>query len=192
MKKLIWAKTIFESYKYLSRLISSIDRLVMEKSVHSYTVDSGESTTLAKMEAIIDLIQRKKRLLIVKWLVEESIKNTDRQEARILIKFYIDKVAIDELADEYKMNNRTLARRMNKYLRNCMDRIYDLGYKCEDFERLLENEGWIIGVYNSIVDRFKKSHPELVRLKVPTLHGIDKVLSLGYGRQVKSNVHSTV
>ena len=56
MKKLIWAKTIFESYKYLSRLISSIDRLVMEKSVHSYTVDSGESTTLAKMEAIIDLI----------------------------------------------------------------------------------------------------------------------------------------
>ena len=115
MKKLIWAKTIFESYKYLSRLISSIDRLVMEKSVHSYTVDSGESTTLAKMEAIIDLIQRKKRLLIVKWLVEESLKNTDRQEARILIKFYIDKVAIDELADEYKMNNRTLARRMNKY-----------------------------------------------------------------------------
>ena len=176
MKKLIWAKTIFESYKYLTRLIKSIDRLVVEKSVHSYTVDSGEATTLSKMEAIIDFIQRKKRLLVIKMLIEESLKNTNREEARLLIKFYIDKIDLNILAEECNMNKRTLSRRINKYLINCMDKIYDLGYKCDDLEKLLENEGWIVGMYNANVEKFRKSCPELVMLKMPTLKGIEKVL----------------
>ena len=57
-----------------------------------------------------------------------------------------------------------------------MDKIYDLGYKCDDLEKLLENEGWIVGMYNANVEKFRKSCPELVMLKMPTLKGIEKVL----------------
>lgn len=173
MKKLIWAKTIFESYKYLSRIIKSIDRLVLERSVNSYNVSVGEITTLEKMEAVIDLIQRKKRLLVIKMLVEESLKNIDKESARILIKYYIDKIDMTTIAQNYGTNRRAMARKVNKLLQMCMEKMYDLGYNIRMIENLLENEGWIIGIYNSYVAKLPAS-AEIQEIALPPLRGMEK------------------
>ncbi len=154
MKKLVWAKTIFESYKYIARIVRSIDRLVLERSIKSYSVGLGEPTTLEKMEIIIDLIQRKKRLLIIKMLIEESLKNIDKESARILIRYYIDKEELGNIAESLQQNKRTMMRHINKMLIEAIDKIADLGYDVDKIEMLLHNEGWIIGVYNKTASKF--------------------------------------
>ena len=165
MKKLVWAKTLFESYKYINRLIKSIDRFVFEKSVHSYNFSVSEPTTLEKMEAVIDLIQRKKRLLTIKMLVEESIKNIDREDAKILVMFYFDKIDVCRLLEKTGLNKRTLYRHMNKSLLECMDKIKDLGYGVLDLDLLLDNEGWIVGVYNGYAKKFGIEGKKLISKK---------------------------
>lgn len=157
MKKLIWAKTLFETYRYLTRIIKSIDRLVVERSIKSYSVGLGEPSTLEKMEIIIDLIQRKKRLLTVKMLIEEALKNIDIDSAKTLIKYYIDKGDLGEIAEEHQLNKRTMSRRINKMLLEAIDKISDLGYDINKIELLLQNEGWIIGVYNKTASKFSES-----------------------------------
>lgn len=154
MKKLVWAKTLLFSYKYLARIIKGVDRIVLERSAKSYTSGWCEFTTMEQMEQIIDLIQRKKRLQTVKMLIEEGLKNIDPQSARSLIRYCIDRVDLEILAEEYGLSKRTMSRRINAMLIDLIDKIRDLGYSVAKIELLLENEGWIIGVFNKFASRF--------------------------------------
>ncbi len=174
MKKLVWAKTLFESYGYLSRIIKSIDRLVLERSTKSYCAGWCESTTIEQMEQIIDLIQRKKRLQSVKMLVEESIKNIDKKSARTLIRYFFDKVDLEILAEEFQLSKRTMSRRINSMLLDVMDKIEDLGYSLGKVELLLENEGWIIGIFNKHASKFSGEN-EVKPLILPPLNVVERM-----------------
>ncbi len=182
MKKLLWAKTLFESYKYLGRIIKSIDRLVVEKSSFSGNLYQGESNTIEDMEAVIDLIQRKKRLLSVKLLIEESIKNTNQDDATLLVKYYIDKIDAQTLADEMHTNRRTIHRYINKALRGIMEQIFNLGYTYKDIETMLENEGWIVGIYNSYLVKMHGIEKGLRPIIIPKMSRLDRLVSAVYGR----------
>lgn len=175
MRNLVWAKALFESYKYMTRIIKSIDRMVLERSVKSYGVGKGEPTTMEKMEIIIDLIQRKKRLLTIKMLIEEALKNMDREDARVLIDFYIDKIDIAEIAEAQGKTPRTMLRHINKMLLDAMTKISDLGYDINRIELLLKNEGWIVGVYNKIASRFGESK-RIPLLNMPNLLKFEQAL----------------
>ncbi|MBQ7977211.1 MAG: hypothetical protein IJ301_01240 [Clostridia bacterium] len=182
MRRLIWGKTLFESYKYIGRVVGSIDRLVLESSANSYTTCSNTNETLDKMEAVIDLIERKKRLLTIKMIIEEGVKNMDYDSAKLLIRYYVDKMDSNSIAEEFEMNRRTINRRINNAVCDCMQKIYNLGYNLKFFETLLENEGWIVGLYNSYVARYLHKDKTLVPLSIPKLKKIDRLINSVYGR----------
>lgn len=174
MKKLIWAKTLFESYKYLSRVIESLDRLVVERSAKSYSAGWYGVTTMEQIEQVIDLIQRKKRLQTVKMLIEEGLKNIDRDSAKILIKYFFHKVDVETIAEECCRNKRTMARRINSILLDAIDKIRDLGYDIKKIELLLENEGWVVGIFNKFASKFSGEN-RVKPLILPPLNGMDRV-----------------
>lgn len=182
MKNLIWAKTLFESYKYLGRIINSIDRLVLETSVNSANIYQGEGNTIERMEAVIDLIQRKRRLVSVKTLVEESIKNLDDYSATLLVKYFIDKIDTNTLAEELNTNRRTIHRHINNALLCAMEKIFNLGYTYKDIEMMLENEGWIVGIYNSYIAKMHGVEKGLTPLMIPQMKGFDRLVNTIYGR----------
>lgn len=174
MKKLVWAKTLLSSYKYLSRVIKSLDRLVVERSAKSHSAGWYGMTTMEQIEQIIDLIQRKKRLQTVKMLIEESLKNIERSSAKILVKYFVSNVDLGDLADEYGVNRRTMSRRINAMSLTMIDKICDLGYGIDKIQLLLENEGWIIGIFNKNASRFSGAN-EVKQLVLPQLKGMEKV-----------------
>ena len=173
MKKLVWAKTLFESYGYLNRIIGGIDKLVVERSVKSYGITFGGPTTLERMETIIDLIQRKKRLLAVKMLIEESLKKINKDSARALIRYYIDKEDLPTIAESFGTNKRTMARRINKMLVEAIEKMSELGYNVAKIELLLQNEAWIIGVYNKTASKFGEANQNL--LAIPALNDMERI-----------------
>ncbi len=180
MKSFIWAKTLFEAYKYLGRVIKSIDRLVLSSGVHSYSLHQYGENTLGKMEAIIDLIQRKKRLVFIKLIIEEGVKNLDSEDGKLLIRYYFDNIPTARIAEELNRPRRTIQRNINDALENFMLKLLELGYNTATIEQLLENESWILGVYNSYVAKYQNKDKTLAPLTIPKLNRNDKLINSVY------------
>lgn len=99
----------------------------------------------------------------------------DREDARVLIDFYIDKIDIAEIAEAQGKTPRTMLRHINKMLLDAMTKISDLGYDINRIELLLKNEGWIVGVYNKIASRFGESK-RIPLLNMPNLLKFEQAL----------------
>ena len=179
MKNFIWAKTLLETYKYLRRVIGSIDRLVVNSGVHSYSVRQYEST-LDKMEAIIDLIQRKKHLLAIKSMIEEGVKNLEPEQSKLLVLRYFDGIPCGELAEDLEIPRRTLHRKINEALLDFMDKLWGLGYSVSTIEYLVEEENWILGVYNSYVAKYRNRDKTLVPFLLSKTGRLDKIINSIY------------
>ena len=186
MRNLVWGKTLLESYKYLKRLINSLDRIIYEKSVNSYGRDFDGRNTLDSMEAVIDLIQRKKKMLLIKMLVEEGLKNIEKKDAKILIKYYIDKIDLKAIAQSENQERRNMARIIDKIILDLMDKISVMGYNSNKIENLLKSEGWIVGIFNSHIKQGSKN--KIDPLVYPAQNKLDRILT-AYCYQ-KSNMHS--
>ena len=180
MKKLIWGKTLLEAYKYMNRLIKSIDRLVVDKGVHSHFSYNGEGKKKKKMEAIIDLIQRKKRLLVIKMLTEEGVKNLDEYNAKLLVRYYFDKVDTLTIANEVGESRRTVHRHINNAILDFMDKVNELGYTSKQIETMLENENWIVGIYNGFVAKYQHKDKSLYPLTIPPSKQFDRIIKTVY------------
>lgn len=92
MKGKIWAKTILQAYNYVNRIIRSIDKMVVERSAASHH-SFGYADTLRVAEEIMALIERKRHLICMKHLVEDSLQFMEPGSNQIfkqLKKFGID------------------------------------------------------------------------------------------------------
>lgn len=182
MKKLVLGKTLFEAYKYLGRIIKSVDRLVVETSASSHSNNIYLDNTLDNMEAVIDLIQRKKRLVALKMIIEEGLKSMESYGAKILVRYYIDKVDTATIAEENKTNSRTIRRHINSALVDCIEKIYELGYDNKFLESIISNEGWIVGIYNSNVVKMQNKDSSLNLFSLPQMSRLDRLINSVYGR----------
>ena len=174
MRKLILGKTLLESYQSIPRIISSIDRLVVESSAHSYSLTVVRDDTMQKMQAVIDLIERKKRLMRIKLAVEEGIKACTKLDAKILVRYYFDRAHTLLIAEELGMNRRNVHRKINVAVENLVERLNSVGYNSAKLKELITNEGWIVGIYNGYVDKFIKKDPSLVYLTPPKQTVVNK------------------
>ena len=164
MKRLVLGKTLLESYKNLQRIINSIDRLVVESSAHSYSLTQVSDNTMEKMQAVIDLIERKKRLLGLKMIIEEGLRACSPLEAKVLVRYYFDRVSTFVMAEELSMIRRNVHRKLNTSVVVFVQKLAMLGYDRKMLIKLINNEDWIVGIYNKYVDKFMHKDQTLERL----------------------------
>ncbi len=165
MRKLILGKTLLESYQSIPRIIGSIDRLVVESSAHSYSLSLVRDDTMQKMQAVIDLIERKKRLMRIKLAVEDGIKACSKLDAKILVRYYFDRAHTLLISEELGMNRRNVHRKINVAIVNFVDKLNSIGYPSNKLKEIISSEEWIVGIYNHHVDKFIKKDSNLVYLQ---------------------------
>ncbi|MBR4270592.1 MAG: hypothetical protein IKQ31_02830 [Clostridia bacterium] len=196
MKRLILGKTLLESYKNLQRIINSIDRLVVESSAHSYSLTQVSEDTMEKMQAVIDLIERKKRLLGLKMMIEEGLKQCSPLEAKILVRYYFDRVSTVSMAEELGMIRRNVHRKLNTSIIVFVQKLAVAGYDRKTIVDLIANEDWIVGIYNKYVDKFKHKDEKLDYLVSTRKSGLSKYVnapSSDLGRRmIKNSTHHQV
>ena len=169
MKKLIWGRTIFEAYRHLKRVVDYVDKLVLEScSAYSYLQIYEGKNTLEQMEAVTDLIMHKKRLVVLKKLIENAVKLLEPNDAKLLVRRYFDNVPTTQIAKEQNTTRAALRSKFKNALLHAMDKIEELGYPLETLEELLKNEGWIIGIYNEIVEKRKSAKLKKIPLQKTT------------------------
>lgn len=150
MKTNEWAKTILYVYKYLDRVSEGIDNLVMRNALNSFYVRGerkAENGVMAVAERINDLSARKSRLINLKVLADKSLCEINKNLAQILIERYMDNDDADMIASRHNLNIRTYFRRLFKAEVNFCQALARQGFSEERLLKYLENEKWIIEVY---------------------------------------------
>ena len=157
MKNQLWTQTILESYNYINCITRSIDRRVLALGTQSYkTTNFGKDCTLDLMETVIELIERKKKILKLKVLVENALRNLPVFTSKLLIRKYIDKLSLNDLAMENNITISILRRKLRKAINECYDYFCKLGYCSSYIEQEYLSEPWLVGIYERNYGNLKK------------------------------------
>ncbi len=152
MQKHVWGKTLLTVYRYLERIADAIDNIIEKQAVqHSSMLGSDALThnTLSLANKIIDLSERKVKLINIKLLVEKALSTLNEKGAKILIMKYFDNASCEEILSALSLSRRTYFRRINE-----MEAAFEagcslFGFPMERLDSYLSGEDWILNVKSS-------------------------------------------
>ena len=123
-KMKLWIKTLLSSHNNLPEIIKSVDKIIeLNASSLSFASDiyNAEKSTFAQVEKVIDLTERKNKLLNI-FLISKNLLSCVSEEDRIFLKRkFIYSWTAEDLAAEYDVSIRTIFRRTEKLI----DKIYE-------------------------------------------------------------------
>ncbi len=152
MQNHIWAKTILTSYRFLERIAGAIDKIIEKKALSSsYMLGSDILTnnTLALTDKIIELSERKVKLINLKVLVEKSLKNMNKDCALLLIKKYFEKQPVENIMQQFSLPRRTYFRKISEAESAFEAQCALLKFDNKRLNDYLKHEGWIMDIKQS-------------------------------------------
>lgn len=149
----IWAKTILSSYRYLERIAGAIDKMVESSGIHSRDMSGvafSNNNILSLAEKMIDLSERKVKLINLKVLTENTLEMCGESFANILISKYLDGKRNADISQENNLSLRTYFRRLNDAEERFEQVLARKGFTYEKLDEYLKNEKWIMEVKNRL------------------------------------------
>ena len=143
MQNHIWAKTLLSSYRFLDRIAGAIDKIIEKKALASSSMlgrDILTGNTLSLTDKIIELSERKVKLINIKVLTEKALQSLDEGEAKILISKYVEKKPVDLTLDELSLCRRTYFRKISEAEAGFEASCAKMGFSCEELNNYLKDE----------------------------------------------------
>lgn len=150
MTNYIWTKTILSAYNYLEKISDAIDNIVEKRAINSYhmsSVNFSINNTMAVADKLIELGDRKVRLINLKILCEKALEKCQPKHASILIEKYVDGGKAQEIAERYNLSLRTYFRRLNMAENEFSCNLSMMGYDDKKISQYLSTEKWIEEIY---------------------------------------------
>ncbi len=160
MKTSQWGKTILYTYKYLPRITEGIDKMVNQTAFNSFFYcnnNQKDNNVLAVSNKIIKLIERKKRLVNIKVLVDKCLLACQPLNAQLLVEKYIDNDTSEDIASRHGINIRTYFRKLESAEANFYSHMVKLGFSEGKISEYLAEEKWILEVF----ENFNKQAEEI-------------------------------
>lgn len=149
MKSNLWTKTILTVYKYLDRIADAIDKLIERQALNSYYDGYVNDGVIDIADKIIELSERKVKLINIKVLAENTLKKMEESSAQLLIEKYIDNDKGEVIAERHKLSTRTYFRRQ-KQAEDAFTAYMALqGFTESKLSKYISEESWIMEVYNN-------------------------------------------
>lgn len=172
MKTNIWAKTLLTIYRYLERMAGAIDKMIETRALGSMNVSGAnysENNILSLSEKIINLSERKVKLINIKILIEDSLEKCGKSYARLLIGKYLDECTNTDLCEKFGLSHRTFFRRLSDAERRFESAMESFGFNSNRLDEYLAGEQWILMARTSILatkagDKIDLKAPVLDRL----------------------------
>ena len=174
MNKSIWAKTILTSYRYLERIADVIDIMVENSGLNSRDISGvnfSYNNILSLSEKMINLSERKVKLINLKILTEQVLEKCGEGFSELLILKYIEGNSNLEIIEKTGLAYRTYFRRIAEAESRFEGVLRNKGFNYEKIEDYLASENWIFGIKNRIEnlkrnEEFQISYRQLDRLAV--------------------------
>ena len=145
MNKNEYGKALLLSYRYLETLCNAIDKYVLKKSITSSFYENCSPNKYSAYEVsnhIIKLIERKKKIINTKVIIEDCLRELKPLHQRILLLTYLDQMTTEKISFCLNMTKRTFFRKKSEAINSFCKKLAQKGYE-KDFIKLeLEGENW--------------------------------------------------
>lgn len=147
----LWSKSILSIYRYLHTLTRAIDGLVKKSSGISFGY--GNNSTYIQASKILKWTEKKRKMINLKIITDEVLKDMPSLYKRILILYYIDGVKSSVICELMGFSIRTYYRKKKLALERFglgLSRLtYDIGY----LEKYYGQEKWLMRVYDTCIEK---------------------------------------
>ena len=149
-----WSKTALRIYRYLSTMSSTLDRLVVDLSKGSNSAIAPKyHSTYYQANRIIELMERKRKVVNLKVAVEASVARLDKVSRKIITLVFFDGIRSEAISQLMNMSIRTFFRRKLYAVRELIKIMETLGYDADFFENEYFSEKWFMSVYDECVSK---------------------------------------
>lgn len=149
-----WSKSALTIYRHLETMSSTVDKIIL------YTGKTSYSSLLQKYQStyyqtgkMIELIERKRKMINLKVAVEDAFSTLSITDRRILGLVYVDGIKSEKVAKLLNMSLRTFFRRKCIALSNFSDSMESAGFNNEFFIKEYSKERWFLAVYNECLQK---------------------------------------
>lgn len=135
-------------------MTNAIDKLVLDmgKGSNSAMVNNYQST-FSQANRIIELMDRKRKMINLKVAVESAISRLDTMDRRIMTLVYVDGVTSELISQLLGMSIRTFFRKKSQALKQFNIILQEIGFDEEFFESEYFGEKWFMAVYDDCVSK---------------------------------------
>ena len=137
-------------------------------------------STYYQASKIIELIDRKRKMINLKVSVEETLNKLSKINKRILTLVFIDGVKSELVAQMMDMSLRTFFRKKKDAIKEFAMIFQSKGYDEEFFESEYYHESWFISVYNSCLAKSASAEELMDKYLVKTVFNEMSKFSLSY------------
>lgn len=143
------SKTLISAYRFIEKNCDLIDEFVYRHSIN-FGPSPEYYSTFDVTNNIIDLIERKNRLINLKLMIDELINTLSIEDRKIILAKMRYNLSMRIISQMFQISSlRTAFRRMNKALQNFTMHANNSRYK-ERLERVIDDEYWISNIRKSI------------------------------------------
>ena len=147
----LWIKTLLSVHSNLPEIIKSVDKIIeINASSLSFITDiyNTEKSTSAQVEKVIDLTERKNKLLNL-FLMSKNLLSCISEDDRLFIKRkYIFGWTAEDLAAEYQISIRTVFRRTEKLIDEIFENTKKKNWTLKFINLQIQSESWLIEKFN--------------------------------------------
>ena len=150
VKNQAWMKALFTVYPSLPNIVSVIDNIVLSRAssvVPFSQVYNGSSSTYMEYEKVIDMTERKNKILNIVALIREILTQLNMTDYEIVDLKYFRRMKTATIANKLSIDERSVFRRIKKVIERSSSVAISLGFDSEFIERMVKNESWIREIY---------------------------------------------
>ncbi len=174
LKKMkVWSFTILTAYRNIERVVNSIDKCISAAAAGS--INCG-GKTMELMEAVLELIKRKERLINLKVLIDEVLDKLEAKEKKILLLRFVDRVKFEDLSKELGCCRRTAFRCYDHAMWSVGRLCEKCGYGPEWLTKRYANDNFVSKILDRVIEKsFETNHQAAVVEKVSKQDKVAKV-----------------
>jgi len=161
-----WSKALLSIYKYLESMVDSIDKTISKSTKNNTSCISDRQSAYFQASRIIELIDRKRKMINLKVAFEESLVRLNSKERRILGLAYIDGVKSEVIAELMGISIRTFFRLKSLALTHLSQELQLCGFDKDYFDTEYGQEKWFVSVHDELVIKSTNSDDYLNRALV--------------------------
>ncbi len=146
----IYIKVLLSAYKTLPNIIGYLDKLIEKRAssfIFTSTIYGSNNSTFSEMNHVIDLSERKDKLLNLFVMSENLISSLSGDEKRLAVMKWVKNLSAEEIAFSFGITERTVYRRILTIQKKLMKFLIDKNWTASFIRSQIGNEPWLEELY---------------------------------------------
>ena len=149
---IIYIKVLLDAYKSLPSIMNIIDRLIEKRASSvipaSYIYGNNYLTTYSEINKVIDMSERKDKLLNLYVIIENMLNSLNERERKIAVLKFVQKCNTEDIAKDFGTTDRTIYRTANRIVEKLAIFLLKQNWNSEFIRfQIGSNEPWLIELF---------------------------------------------